>query len=101
MMVEKESGPVAAPVFPSLWIKTTDKTGKERLVHFINDDHDYPRTLTHWYIRYRNAVTGSFSRQEQPVFCLGGLLADVGVGNLYCYSSMLTKLLRTWAWARA
>ncbi|KAK0635998.1 SNF2 family N-terminal domain-containing protein [Bombardia bombarda] len=60
MMVEKESGNVKTPAFPSMWLETVDKLGTTR---------------------YKNTVTGSF-RQNRPSLSLGGLLADdMGLGK--------------------
>ncbi|KAH6972432.1 P-loop containing nucleoside triphosphate hydrolase protein [Ilyonectria sp. MPI-CAGE-AT-0026] len=49
MMVEKQSGNIASPEFPSLWMEITGKNGK----------------------RYKNTITGSF-RQKHPALTLGG-----------------------------
>lgn len=60
MMIEKESGNLMNPQFPSVWIETTSKTGRTT---------------------FKNTVTGT-ARAERPKLCLGGLLADdMGLGK--------------------
>ncbi|KAK3323152.1 SNF2 family N-terminal domain-containing protein [Cercophora scortea] len=60
MMVEKESGNIVSPEFPSVWLALANDQGK---------------------IRYKNTVTGSW-KQEPPILSLGGILADdMGLGK--------------------
>ncbi|KAK3688872.1 SNF2 family N-terminal domain-containing protein [Podospora appendiculata] len=60
MMVEKESGNIISPKFPSVWMQSTNNVGRTR---------------------YQNTVTGSW-KQVPPNLSLGGLLADdMGLGK--------------------
>lgn len=75
MMVEKESGILRDPDFPSIWKEdTTNGTGTERYVTY-----DVRLTLMTSFNnlpRFLNTITGSpVYRNPKP--CLGGLIADV------------------------
>lgn len=75
MMVEKESGTLRDPDFPSIWTEdTTGGTGTQRYVIYsvrlvlVTSANGLPRFL--------NTITGS-RVYRKPKLCLGGLIADV------------------------
>src|SRR5690348_1549931 len=98
MMVEKESGVLREPEFPSVWVDETE-TNPARLRYVMALRI---RRCAHTLPRYFNTITGTrICRKPKP--CLGGLLADVGCSSSPSVLGQASHRLhcgRTWVWVR-